>query len=399
MVHPATSKTRNYAIDVFRALTMMLMIFVNDLWTLTAVPEWLLHVPANVDGLGLSDVIFPAFLFIVGLSIPFAIKNRWDKGATNRSILTHVLVRSLDLLIMGVFHVNLEVYQPELALLSKPVWQLLLTLSFFLIWMDYPKEGESRKKWTGKIIGALLLLFLAITYRGGTVSDPVWMGFYWWGILGLIGWAYLIASVVYLLTRGKLAGLWFAFLVCFSFSVLGKLGMLDFISGIRPYIWLIDNGATPALAISGVLITTYYSRFFKSGKVDQFWKLIGFFALISLVLGLATRPVWGIHKIGSSPSWVLICISISIVSFAFLIWLVEIKQRKQWFDMIRPAGTSTLTCYLLPYIHYALLTLTGLALPGFFRYGWLGIVKSLIYAFIIIQITGWFEKRRIRLKI
>jgi predicted acyltransferase len=377
----------------------MLMIFVNDLWTLTAVPKWLLHVPANVDGLGLSDVIFPAFLFIVGLSIPFAIKNRWEKGAADLSILKHVLFRSVALLIMGIFHVNLEVYQPEIALLSKPVWQLLLTLSFFLIWMDYPKEGNSRKKWTGKIAGAILLLFLAITYRGGTVSDPVWMGFYWWGILGLIGWAYLIASVVYLFTQGKLAGLWIAFLICFSFSVLGELGLLDFMSGIRPYVWLIDNGATPALALAGVLVTTYYSRFFKNGKAERFWKLIGFFALISFVLGLVTRPLWGIHKIGSSPSWVLLCISISIVSFAFLIWLVEIKQRKQWFNMIKPAGTSTLTCYLLPYIHYALLTLSGLVLPEFLRDGWLGIFKSLIYAFIIIQITGLLEKRRLRLKI
>jgi len=136
MVNEVKLKPRNNAVDVFRALTMMLMIFVNDLWTLTAVPQWLLHVPANVDGLGLSDVIFPAFLFIVGLSIPFAIKNRWAKGDTNLSILTHVLSRSLALLVMGVFHVNLEMYQPELALLSKPVWQLLLTLSFFLIWMD-----------------------------------------------------------------------------------------------------------------------------------------------------------------------------------------------------------------------------------------------------------------------
>ena len=399
MVNPANSKSRNHAIDVFRAVTMMLMIFVNDLWTLTAVPKWLLHVPANVDGMGLSDVIFPAFLFIVGLSIPFAIKSRWDKGASNISILTHVLLRSLALLTMGVFHVNLEVYQPELALLSKPVWQLLLTVSFFLIWMDYPKDGESRKKWTGKIAGALFLLFLAITYRGGTVSEPLWMAFYWWGILGLIGWAYLIASVVYLLTKGKLAGLWFAFLVCLSFSVLGKLGLLDFMSSIRSYVWLIDNGATPALAISGVLISTYYSRFFISGKSDRFWVVIGLVSLISLAIGLATRSIWGIHKIGSSPSWVLICISISIVSFAFLIWLVEIKQRKQWFDKIRPAGTSTLTCYLLPYIHYALLTLTGWVLPGFLKEGWLGIVKSLIYAFLIIQITGLLEKRRLRLKI
>ena len=399
MVTEVKIKPRNNAIDVFRALTMLLMIFVNDLWTLTAVPQWLLHVPANVDGLGLSDVIFPAFLFIVGLSIPFAIKNRWAKGDTNFSILTHVISRSLALLVMGVFHVNLEMYQPELALLSKPVWQLLLTLSFFLIWMDYPRNEQSQKKWIGKIAGWLLLLFLAITFRGGTTSEPVWMDFYWWGILGLIGWAYLIASVIFLCSKGKLTGLWLGFIFCLSFSVLAKLGLLHFLSGLRPYVWLIDNGATPTLAISGLLATTYYSKLFINGRTDRFWKTMGVFALISLTLGFVTRPVWGIHKLGSSPSWVLICICISIVSFAFLIWLVEIKDRKHWFSLIKPAGTSTLTCYLLPYFHYAILTLSGIILPGFLRFGWIGIVKSLIYALIIIQITGWLEKRGIRLKI
>ncbi|MCK4751199.1 MAG: hypothetical protein KAT15_29270, partial [Bacteroidales bacterium] len=51
---------------------MLLMIYVNDLWTLTDIPEWLGHKAADVDGMGLADVVFPAFLFIVGLSIPWA---------------------------------------------------------------------------------------------------------------------------------------------------------------------------------------------------------------------------------------------------------------------------------------------------------------------------------------
>ena len=68
------------SIDIFRALTMLLMIFVNDLWTLNNIPEWLGHRPADYDGMGLADVVFPAFLFIVGLSIPFAIKSRRERA-------------------------------------------------------------------------------------------------------------------------------------------------------------------------------------------------------------------------------------------------------------------------------------------------------------------------------
>ncbi len=66
------------------------MIFVNDLWSLTHVPRWLLHTAAEEDGMGLSDVVFPAFLFIVGLSIPHALKARLEKSRSKiRCCCTH----------------------------------------------------------------------------------------------------------------------------------------------------------------------------------------------------------------------------------------------------------------------------------------------------------------------
>jgi predicted acyltransferase len=399
MIKQPVGTERSHAIDVFRALTMMLMIFVNDLWSLREVPEWLKHVPANVDGLGLSDVVFPAFLLIVGLSIPFAIQNRWKKGEKNQDILIHIFSRSFALLVMGVFHVNLESYNHDLALLPKSYWQILLTLSFFLIWLDYPRDGNKKKKYLGQSLGWLLLLGLAIIYKGGTAEAPVWMHFYWWGILGLIGWAYLIASLAYLVFKGKLVWMWLVFLGLMIFSSFAKLGWLDSISAIKPYFWLIDDGATPALSMAGIIITLYYQSNFKNALNKRFWYTLFLMALGSFLFGFLTRPLWGIHKIGSSPSWVAICIGISIVCFCFLIWLVEIKGKKRWFDIIKPAGTSTLTCYLLPYIHYALLSLTGLVLPLFLRTGALGIIKSLAYALIIILITGLLEKKRIRLKI
>ena len=66
-----TLKNRRLAsIDAFRAITMLLMIFVNDLELDFNVPVWLEHAKEGEDRLGLADTVFPAFLFIVGLSIP-----------------------------------------------------------------------------------------------------------------------------------------------------------------------------------------------------------------------------------------------------------------------------------------------------------------------------------------
>ncbi len=77
--------------------------------------------------IGLADVVFPAFLFIVGLYIPFAIRSRLKKGDSKPKIAVHIALRALALIIMGVFHVNLGHY-PQDAHIPKAIWQILITL-------------------------------------------------------------------------------------------------------------------------------------------------------------------------------------------------------------------------------------------------------------------------------
>ena len=115
---------------------MFFMIFVNDVAGVGRIPAWIGHTAAEVDGMGFSDIIFPAFLFIVGLSLPFAIQTRINKGDGVLAIAVHILLRSLALIVMGFFHVNLESYNSELAGLAKPIYTLLLTTGFFLVWLD-----------------------------------------------------------------------------------------------------------------------------------------------------------------------------------------------------------------------------------------------------------------------
>jgi predicted acyltransferase len=100
----AIAVQRIASIDILRAMTMILMIFVNDLWTLKDIPEWLGHVGRGVDGIGLADVVFPAFLFIVGLSIPYAIENRRKKGDTTWQLVMHVLSRFHSIADNGCFY-------------------------------------------------------------------------------------------------------------------------------------------------------------------------------------------------------------------------------------------------------------------------------------------------------
>ena len=141
------SKPKRIAsIDVFRALTMFLMIFVNDLWSITEVPHWLEHAASNEDMLGLSDIVFPAFLFIMGMSIPMAIEGRIKRGESRLVISKHIVIRSIALLIMGLFTVNTEYGILQSTGLSKSVFVIIMLIGFFLIWNVYPPSDDKNRK-------------------------------------------------------------------------------------------------------------------------------------------------------------------------------------------------------------------------------------------------------------
>lgn len=389
--------SRIQSIDVLRALTMFLMIFVNDVDGVEKIPEWIKHAKASEDALGFADTIFPAFLFIVGLSIPHAINSRLKKGASKGSIFFHIALRSLALLIMGVFHVNLESYGSA-AVLPKAVWEILITIGFFLVWLDFSKLKNKTLQYTLQAAGILLLAGMALIFQGGTPADPEPFQPHWWGILGLIGWSYLICSVIYLVTgKNTLANI-VALAFFLLFNIAQHSGWLDSLSGVRNYFWIVGSGSMPGFTMAGVVASLMYTNLAKDGPAKLFTALIAF-AVIMFVFGFATRPIAGISKIRATPAWVGICNGISILGFALMIWLADMRKKAGYFSVIRPAGTSTLTCYLIPYLLYSFFVIVHFHYPTFLSEGIGGILRSFAVAFVVIWITGLLEKVNIRLKI
>lgn len=391
-------KPRIGSIDILRAVTMYLMVFVNDLPTVKGVPAWLEHAPAAADDMGFSDIIFPSFLFIVGLSIPFAIENRLKKGESRRSVFHHILLRSLALIIMGFFHVNLENYS-KTAFLPLPYWEIIITAAFFLVWMDY--KGEKMKKWKNalQITGVILLALMAVIYKGDSPNGPVWMTTQWWGILGLIGWAYLLCATILLFAGEKLSVITGSLIFFIFFNAASMQGWIDFLYPVTHY-GIIDlgNASNSTLVMSGVMISALYRKHPQAFQKNAL--LFLGIAVLFLAFGFVTRSLWGISKIRATPSWTTITAAISMAAFVVLIFLVDKKDHGNWFRVLKPAGTSTLTCYLLPYFHVAIfISLLHLRLPVYLRTGVVGILKSLVFALIIVLITGWLEKKKIRLKI
>lgn len=387
-----TLNSRFQAVDILRALTMFLMIFVNDVGGVNHLPHWIDHVDADVDGMGFADTIFPAFLFIVGLSLPFAIQSRIKKGNSFLSILGYILLRSGALIVMGFFHVNSEGYS-DAAILPEAVWKLLMTCSFFLIWLDYPAHFSRR--WKQLLIGAgvLALLILAYLYKGGHGDHQHGMRHSWWGILGIIGWAYLVCAVLFLLLRGNLRVLTLVLLMLFGINVLSHMDLMPF------QIWLIDDASSVSLIMMGTVASLVYVKWRNHQMTSLLLGFMGI-ALVLIVLGLYIRPfTGGISKINSTPSWVSICGGIALLAFALMIWLVELKGKGNWFNGIKAAGTSTLTCYLMPYLFYGFLELFDVWYPHFLNQGVIGVLRSFVLSFLLITLVRQLEKKKIRLRI
>ena len=90
-------KDRVISVDIFRGLTIALMILVNTPGTWSGVYAPFKH--AEWHGYTPTDLVFPFFLFIVGTSIVFAYHNKKTTSATYKKI----TVRSLKLIGLGLF--------------------------------------------------------------------------------------------------------------------------------------------------------------------------------------------------------------------------------------------------------------------------------------------------------
>ncbi len=211
---------RIISIDVLRGLTILLMVFVNEVAGVKNIPQWIQHMTRGVDGMTIVDWVFPGFLFIVGMSIPMALNHRIQKGDSFWRLQKHILVRTIGLLALGVLMVNAEGgYNEETMGMPISLWSLLIYPFAILVWNVYTFEN---KVWTYLFrgIGIIGLLSLAIVYRGGEDGSE-YLQPQWWGILGLIGWSYFYSCILYQVLKGNKYYLAVAVLVCTLIYIAG----------------------------------------------------------------------------------------------------------------------------------------------------------------------------------
>jgi predicted acyltransferase len=98
---PSSKSNRLIFLDVFRGLTVAGMVLVNNPGSWAHIYWPLEH--AEWNGWTPTDLIFPFFLFIVGVAIPLALGKRIERGDSRRALFLKVLYRSAIIFLLGEF--------------------------------------------------------------------------------------------------------------------------------------------------------------------------------------------------------------------------------------------------------------------------------------------------------
>ena len=391
-----TRPPRITSIDAARGFVMLTMIFVNDLAGVSdkIVPWWMKHYsdmqpePKIHDGLTFVDLVFPGFLFLVGMSIPFALGGRLKKGEPWYNILGHVIIRTASLLLLGIMMVNGEDGPSSRPHFSRDTWAALMfscaILAFCQITPFWLKKGDAagQRRWSWISIGTRLfgligLITLAFVYvktgkkHHGVVTtthmitlQPFFIRTSWYGILGLIGWAYLMGSLVYLFFRNNRLSLAVCTALLLGFWVADNNGSFDHfhlpgalastgdfiasvVSTINDHVSLGEGlGSLAAITVAGALLASILVTPDTTTAWSRIKFTLWFIASASFAAMLFSKPflVW---KNDATPSWCLWAAA-STGTIWLLFYLVGDVCRLTW--LTKPfsiAGQNVLLAYLL----------------------------------------------------
>ena len=353
---------RLLSLDAFRGFVILLMIWVNYVAGMPGIPYWLEHAGPRADGITLPDLVFPGFLFIVGMSIPFALRRQSAPDL-------RLAWRAAGLMLAGVVLANAYRYDASIALLPRAWYFLLFYVAMILLWRQGGPRAPAWPRW----LGAALMAFLLVSFRGSLNAEfsSAWLQHTWWGILGMIGWAYLACSLAWFAVRGRAGPLAMVFAGMIALSLAGSFGALAWLpDAVNSFVNIPQVlGATAANVLAGTLATLILTSAPSVTRSPaptaaaptaavaaglpaaehgaRCWRLallaVGLFAA-----GMLLRPWVAINKIQATASYTLVCSGIMLALFLLFYLLIDVMEYKGWAKWLLPAGANALLAYILP---------------------------------------------------
>ena len=387
------------SIDIFRGLTVLVMVFVDNLDFVKGLPWWTYHMPREANGMTYVDMVFPAFLFVMGMSIPLAVARRTAEGDSRGKIWLYILGRSLSLVALGLFIANGPQVDRQHAGVSVVSWDLLGFAGIALFWGGSASSAAAVHKGlrrVAKYAGLLLLVALAIVFRRTSQDGHVaWFDFSDWEILGLLGWAYLLAGSLYLLFQKNLAALAASLAGLSALNVLSTLGWFDWLKCFPPYVQPFEAGLS-SITMAGLIA----SLILVGGMLGNGFRTKAFWAVIySAVLGGAAwmlAPL-GISKLRDTPAWCLSCAGVNTLLLVVLYWVADIKHWTSWAPFAKQAGSNALLAYMLAYVAYFIPFVFRITADG--TTGWYGVMRALLFAVLVLAVTAVLTHFKFRLQV
>lgn len=402
----ATSSTRANrvaSIDIFRGLTMTLMIFVNELAAVKGLPWWNYHAPAKVDAMTYVDMVFPAFLFILGMTIPIALEHRIRKNPSLPALWLHVILRTIALIALGLILANAELGSRSLMGIDPMLWTILALIGAVLYWNVYSRS--ERRKTLLRILRfsglALMIAMFAIFRRATPDGHAAWISTSYPEILGLLGYTYLAVSILYIATRRWRWAPLVWFIAMTALCVASTAKWIPFPGHIPLYLWPFGNGAMASIALAGVVTSGIFvdSRGLRSTTLRQKSIAAISFGSITLLSGWLLTPL-GISKIRATPTWCLYSIGCSVLLFTLLYWVCDVRRAVGWAAFTRPAGENTLLTYLLPDFYFFIASACGFTyFASHANTGLAGVLRCVIFTALILALASLLTKWKLRLQI
>lgn len=371
------SPTRWPGIDLLRGLTVAVMILVNQWAGVSGLPAWMKHMPANADAMSFVDMVFPAFLFIVGMSLPFALQGRLNQ-AGRPGALRAAAERTLALIVTGLFMVNAEMAP---AGFNASGWLLAAFAGVFLLWGSV--TGGPSLAWPWRGAGAVLLVVLWARYPGG-------MDVHWWGILGLIGWAYGLAALLFIGARPAAR---------LPLALLGIAACVAWFALAAPHVGGGGHATHTSLVLAGMAASLLLHDPHHKLAPDRATRAALLLAFVMLAVGFSLRPHWPLSKIYATPSWGLACAGATLLMYLAVRPAADAAAGRAAMAVLGDAARHPLLAYLLPYVIGALLALAGWTWPDTFNAGAAGLARGVVFLVVVLVLLRLLLRAGVRLKL
>lgn len=323
------SPVRLLSLDVFRGITVAAMILVNNPGSWSTIYAPLKH--AEWNGCTPTDLIFPFFLFIVGVSISYALGSKKDTTSQSKLLFT-AFKRALILFALGLF-LNLfpKVFTEPMEALSTvriPGVLQRIAIVFFITALIFIKT--SQKTQLRLFIGILIVYWALMTL----VPVPG------------VGYANLEkeTNLGALLDRTILteAHLWK------SAKTWDPEGILSTLPAV-------------ATGLFGVLIGTWLRRKDRQDSVKISWMFST--GIIAVILGLIWDLCFPINKALWTSSFVLYAGGLATIGLALCYWLIDVQGYKKGTTPFVVYGVNAITVFFLSGLIPRILTMIMVTMP------------------------------------